>query len=62
MAALGLGIFALLDGEALNDFLTLFDESIELNVIYGAAILDITVASIIVLITFLGCCGAIKVG
>ncbi len=61
VAALGIGIFALVDGDALNDFLSVIDDSLEVNVIYAAAVLDIVISSIIVLITFLGCCGAIKV-
>jgi hypothetical protein len=34
----------------------------EINIIYAAAVLDIVVSSFIVVITFFGCLGAMKVG
>ena len=61
-ASLGVGIYALVDGEGLSDFLDALDIDEDLNIIYLASIFIIVVASFVLLITFLGCCGALKVG
>jgi hypothetical protein len=60
VTALGLGVYALVDGEALTEFLNVVVPDSEINIIYSAAVLTIVVSSFVVLITFLGCCGAVK--
>ena len=61
VASLGVGIYALVDGEGLSDFLDALEIEEELNIIYLASIFIIVVSSFVLLITFLGCCGALKV-
>jgi len=60
VASLGVGIYALVDGEGLSDFLDALEIEEELNIIYLASIFIIVVSSFVLLITFLGCCGALK--
>ena len=60
-ASLGVGIYALVDGEGLSDFLDQLEIDEDLNIIYLGSILIIVVSSFVLLITFLGCCGALKV-
>jgi len=59
-ASLGVGIYALVDGEGLSDFLDQLEIDEDLNIIYLGSILIIVVSSFVLLITFLGCCGALK--
>ena len=61
VASLGVGIYALVDGEGLSDFLDQLEIEEDLNIIYLASIFIIVVSSFVLLITFLGCCGALKV-
>merc|ERR1712001_623353 len=60
VASLGVGIYALVDGEGLSDFLDQLEIDEDLNIIYLGSILIIVVSSFVLLITFLGCCGALK--
>merc|ERR1712038_925823 len=60
VASLGVGIYALVDGEGLSDFLDQLQIEEDLNIIYLASIFIIVVSSFVLLITFLGCCGALK--
>lgn len=61
---LGFGIFALVDGQALTDLVSIGAEAIGENVsitIYSsAAIILIVVSVCVIIISFFGCCGAIK--
>jgi len=59
-ASLGVGIYALVDGEGLSDFLDALEIEEDLNIIYLGSIFIIVVSSFVLLITFLGCCGALK--
>jgi len=60
VACLGVSIFALVDGSALQDLLSSIDDSISIQIYSAAAIVVIVFSSVVVLISFLGCCGAIK--
>ena len=60
-ASLGVGVYALVDGEGLSDFLDQLEIDEDLNILYLGSILIIVVSSFVLLITFLGCCGALKV-
>merc|ERR1712038_1585061 len=53
-ASLGVGIYALVDGEGLSDFLDQLQIDEDLNIIYLGSILIIVVSSFVLLITFLG--------
>ena len=53
--------FAYVDGSSLQDLVDLAGESWEVNIYSSAAILFMVVSSCIVVISFFGCCGAIKV-
>lgn len=57
--ALGIGIYALVDGQALVDLVE-NSSDLTLNVYTTAAILFIVVSVMVVIVTFFGCCGAIK--
>ena len=63
-AVLGVGIFALVDGQALMDLINsaneALDKDINLNIFTSAAIILIAVAVFVVIVAFFGCCGAIK--
>ena len=48
-------------GEGLSDFLDALEIDEDLNIIYLGSIFIIVVSSFVLLITFLGCCGALKV-
>ena len=57
----GFGIFALVDGEALSDLVESSGQGITINIYTTAAILLIVVSVFIIIVTFFGCCGALKV-
>jgi len=61
---LGIGIFAIVNGAALMDLVdeanTALDKDLTLNVFTSAAIILIVVSVFVVIVTFFGCCGAIK--
>lgn len=57
---LGIGIFALVDGQALVDILENSGGDVTLTVFTSAAVILIVVSIFVVILTFFGCCGAIK--
>lgn len=61
---LGIGIFAIVNGAALMDLVdeanTALESNLTLNVFTSAAIILIVVSVFVVIVTFFGCCGAIK--
>ena len=61
---LGIGIFAIVNGAALMDLVdeanNALDKDLTLNVFTSAAIILIVVSVFVVIVTFFGCCGAIK--
>lgn len=54
------GIYALVDGKAVSDLVESADSSLSVNIYTTAAIVLIVVSALVILVTFLGCCGAIK--
>ena len=59
-AVLGIGIYALVDGADLVDIVESADADVNLKVFTSAAIILIVVSVFVVILTFFGCCGAIK--
>jgi len=59
-AVLGIGIYALVDGADLVDIVESADPDVSLKVFTSAAIILIVVSVFVVILTFFGCCGAIK--
>ena len=59
-AVLGIGIYALVDGADLVDIVESADPDVNLKVFTSAAIILIVVSVFVVILTFFGCCGAIK--
>ena len=59
-AVLGIGIYALVDGADLVDIVESADADVSLKVFTSAAIILIVVSVFVVILTFFGCCGAIK--
>jgi len=57
---LGIGIYALVDGAALVDLVNQSGVDVTIQVYTSAAIILIVVAVFVVILTFFGCCGAIK--
>lgn len=61
---LGFGIYALVDGESLSNLVSIgaeqLDENISITVYTSAAIILIVVSVFVVVVSFFGCCGAIK--
>lgn len=57
---LGIGIYALVDGESLVNIVNNSGADITIQVYTSAAVILITVSVFIVILTFFGCCGAIK--
>ena len=59
-AVLGIGIYALVDGADLVDIVESANDDVNLQVFTSAAIILIVVSVFVVILTFFGCCGAIK--
>ena len=57
---LGIGIYALVDGASLVDLVENSGVDVTVQVYTSAAIILIVVAVFVVILTFFGCCGAIK--
>ena len=57
---MGIGIYALVDGADLVDIVESADADVNLKVFTSAAIILIVVSVFVVILTFFGCCGAIK--
>jgi hypothetical protein len=60
LTALSLGIWALVDSDALKEFIGVIDEDFSINIFGLAAFVIIFVSLAITGIAFFGCCGAIK--
>lgn len=57
---LGIGIYALVDGASLVDIVNNSGADISIQVYTSGAIILIAVSVFVVILTFFGCCGAIK--
>jgi hypothetical protein len=61
VTALGFSIFAYVDGDVLQELIDLADVDWSVHIYGSTAILFMIASSIVIVISFLGCCGAIKV-
>ena len=57
---LGIGIFALVDGAALVDLVDNSGTDVSVTIFTSAPIILIIVSVFVIIVTFFGCCGAIK--
>lgn len=57
----GFGIFALVDGQSFTDLLDKVDDDSSIDLYVSAAVILVAISVIVIIITFFGCCGAIKV-
>ncbi len=57
---LGIGIFAMVDGAALVDLVNNSGTDVSVTIFTSAPIILIVVSVFVIIITFFGCCGAIK--
>jgi hypothetical protein len=57
---LGIGIFAMVDGAALVDLVNNSGTDVSITIFTSAPIILIVVSVFVIIVTFFGCCGAIK--
>ena len=57
----GFSVAVLIKGGTVNDLLEASGENVSINIYTSAAIMLIVISAFVIVITFFGCCGAIKV-